>query len=169
MNIIVANIFALLLCLNYAKTDDNLIITVRTKNGLINGRTDTFDGKHYNQFLGIPYAEPPTGDLRFKKPVPIKPWSEHLEVSQWPAPCYQSYSKNFRNTNFSEDCLYLNVWAPVDTNAEVVDRDQPKAVMVWIHGGALIVGSTVENYYSGHVLATKGDVVVVTIGYRNCT
>ncbi|CAG2174869.1 unnamed protein product, partial [Oppiella nova] len=135
-------------------------------------RTETFDGKPYNQFLGIPYAEPPIGDLRFKKPVPIKAWSELREASQWPNPCYQhnpDFLDNFRNKQFSEDCLYLNIWAPVGISVEAMDKNQPKAVMVWIHGGALIVGSPVEDYYSGHVLATKGDVVVVTIGYRTST
>ncbi|CAG2113932.1 unnamed protein product [Medioppia subpectinata] len=66
--------------------------------------------------------------------------------------------KSVTNKSFSEDCLYLNVWSP--------NNESPKAVMVWIHGGALLAGSASEFYYEGSVLAAKGNVVVVSMNYR---
>lgn len=66
------------------------------------------------------------------------------------------------NKNVSEDCLYLNVWSPVNSNG-----DAPKAVMVWIHGGGLLVGSPSEYSYHGDMLSARGDVVVVSMSYRS--
>ncbi|CAG2113520.1 unnamed protein product [Medioppia subpectinata] len=148
------------------RCDDSPVVTVQTANGIVNGRSEHFDGREYNVFLGVPYAEPPVGGLRFKKPVPVQSWSEPRETSQWPAPCHQTnpFLENFNNKVYSEDCLYLNIWSPVDSKED--SETEPKAVMFWIHGGALLVGSALENFYSGHVLATKGDVVVVTVEYR---
>ena len=143
--------------------DESKTISVNIKSGIINGKTETFDGKEVNQFLGIPYAEKPLGDLRFKKPLPIKQWSEPIEATNWPNPCLQNelYLYLEPNKNVSEDCLYLNIWSP-----DISESDSDlKAVMFWIHGGALVVGSASE-LYSGVVLSTKGDVVVVTINYR---
>ena len=70
--------------------------------------------------------------------------------------------QNFSDEDFSEDCLYLNVWSPAGS------EDSPKAVMVWIHGGGLLVGSAREKEYSGHALSALGDVVFVSINYRFC-
>ena len=142
--------------------DESKTISVNIKSGIINGKTETFDGKEVNQFLGIPYAEKPLEDLRFKKPLPIKQWSEPIEATNWPNPCLQNEFIHLKpNKNSSEDCLYLNIWSP-----DISESDSDlKAVMFWIHGGALILGSG-SGLYSGGVLSTKGDVVVVTINYR---
>jgi len=139
-------------------------ISVEIKNGRINGKKETIDGKDLNIFLGIPYAEPPIGDLRFKKPLPVKQWSQPINAYNWPNPCFQRelLPQFARNRNYSEDCLYLNIWSPLTSGS----NDDLKPVMFWIHGGALLIGSSSENIYSGETLSTKGDVVVVSINYR---
>jgi carboxylesterase type B len=116
-----------------------------------------------NVFLGIPYAEPPIGDLRFKRPLPVKQWSDPINAVNWPNSCPQIelITPFLWNKNFSEDCLYLNIWSPL-----ISGSDELKPVMFWIHGGALLLGSSVQQHYSGEVLSTKGDVVVVSINYR---
>jgi carboxylesterase type B len=143
---------------------ENNAISVTIKNVKINGRKEKIDGKDVNVFLGIPYAEPPTGELRFKKPLPVKQSAQIIDATEWPNPCFQipMLPQNFNNKNFSEDCLYLNIWSPLISDTS----DELKPVMFWIHGGALLIGSSVEYYFNGEVLSTKGDVVVVTINYR---
>lgn len=107
-------------------------------------------------FLGIPFAAPPVGDLRFKPPQPVEPWSEPRDVVQTGSECPQSFS--LTGTGGEEDCLFLNVWAP--------NSGSNKAVMVWFHGGAFVFGSGGETYYNGKHLAETYDVIVVTVNYR---
>ena len=113
-------------------------------------------------FKGIPYAEPPTGDNRWRAPSPVKPWVGVRDASRYSADCFQTNSvqgwSGLGRTQ-AEDCLYLNVWAPVDAAAE------KKPVMVWIHGGGFIIGSGSEPRTDGASLASNG-VVLVTINYR---
>ena len=163
-NVFLCALFQLSLFLVISCGDDS--VSVRLSGGQVLGRRETVDDKALNVFLGIPYAQPPVDRLRFQKPLPIESWSEPIEAVNWPRPCYQAnhFLDNFRNQEFSEDCLYLNIWSPTDTNETAASEG--RAVMFWIHGGALIIGSSVEKFYSGHVLAAKGDVVVVTINYR---
>ncbi len=111
-------------------------------------------------FKGIPYAEAPVGDLRFAPPVAKEPWTETLDCTKY-GPCeIQSGSPALVNTTASEDCLYLNVWAPADAK---VGDDLP--VYVWIHGGAFYRGAGSIPDYDGTHFAEKG-IVVVTINYR---
>ncbi|CAG2112292.1 unnamed protein product [Medioppia subpectinata] len=148
-------------------TDNDQTVSVRIKNGIINGlRETTVDGRELNVYRGIPYAEPPVGDLRFRKPLPRNQWSEPLNAFNYSKACYQSIGfvksqQNWSDDDFGEDCLYLNIWSPV-----TADDESPKAVMFWIHGGALMVGSAHENHYEGHVLSGLGDVVFVSVNYR---
>jgi carboxylesterase type B len=152
--------FVLLILVIHQNQAQNAKVTV--ENGLIEGKTLSFDGNHVNAFLGIPYAEPPVGDLRFKKPVPKGKWTQTLKVQNWSNACQQSdlAVESFENKNRSEDCLYLNIYSPNDSKSGL------KAVMFWLHGGAFIMGSAVQSNYDPLVLSTKGDVVVVTINYR---
>ena len=113
-------------------------------------------------FKGIPYAAPPVGDLRWK--APQEPRARDLpllcDAFKSGCPSYPSATDlDLAFETFSEDCLYLNVW----TNAESVDSKLP--VMVFIHGGSFLTGSTSKRYYDGTYLASKG-VVVVTVNYR---
>lgn len=129
-----------------------------TNDGPVSGLTKKYDGKLIDQYLGIPYAEPPVNDLRFRKPVPARSWSETYLATSYPQPCMQG-SRSHSSTFPSEDCLYLNVFVPTTAG-----ETKQKAVMVWIHGGAYITGSS--STYDASYLALTGDVIVVTINYR---
>jgi para-nitrobenzyl esterase len=113
-------------------------------------------------FKGIRYAAAPIGALRWKPPEPAKPWSGVMQATQFSPACIQPPTKvpNVYTSDItptSEDCLSLNVWAPVGaTHAPV---------FFWIHGGALVGGASKEAVYDGAALARRG-VVVVSINYR---
>ncbi len=113
-------------------------------------------------YLGIPYAAPPTGDLRWKEPQPVKEWKETLICDEYGPSCPQPKDDwtGMMDVGYTdEDCLYLNVWTPAES------PDEKLPVMVWIHGGAFKSGSGSLDVYDGHNLAEE-DVVVVTINYR---
>jgi para-nitrobenzyl esterase len=110
-----------------------------------------------NEFLGIPYAAPPVGDLRWRPPQVHAPWPVVLDATKFRDHCAQSpHATGTPST--SEDCLFLNVYVPIG------DDNAPRAVMVWIHGGSFTVGESDD--FDGSMLATSGDVIVVTINYR---
>ena len=113
-------------------------------------------------FKGIPYAQAPVGRNRWRPPVPVAPWSEVRHAADFGPACVQPtsrrttiYSQDLGRT--SEDCLSLNVWSP--------DTAGKAPVIVWIHGGSLVAGSSKEPMYDGAALAAEG-VVVVSINYR---
>ena len=110
-------------------------------------------------WLGIPYAAPPVGDLRWRPPQPAARWEGVRAADQVGAACIQAALGGLGGSHLpqSEDCLTLNVWAPKDA------RDD--AVMFWIHGGAFVEGSGGSPAYNGAALARQG-VVVVTLNYR---
>ncbi|KFO19967.1 acylcarnitine hydrolase [Fukomys damarensis] len=123
-----------------------------------------------NTFLGIPFAKPPVGPLRFAPPEAPESWSGVRDGTSHPAMCLQDTnlmgSEGLKIFNVmvpsipaSEDCLYLNVYTP----AHVHDGSL-LPVMVWIHGGGLVVGSA--SMYDGSKLAASENVVVVIIQYR---
>ena len=107
-------------------------------------------------FKGIPFAQPPVGDLRWREPLPAKPWAGIRDATSFGAPCIQGGTLGQHS---SEDCLYLNVWTPK------WPMRRPAAVMVWIHGGGNFAGSGSEPIFDGESLARHG-VVLVTINYR---
>ena len=109
-------------------------------------------------FTGIPFASPPTGDLRWRPPAPAKPWDSVKETKVFSPACPQPSAAD-PTLNMSEDCLYLNVWTPSKSTGEKLP------VMVFFYGGAFgkIAGSM--PVYNGTALAEKG-VVVVTTNYR---
>ena len=118
-------------------------------------------------FLGIPYAAPPVGDLRWKAPRPAAGWSSVRGAGHFGASCWQSVSaKGFGpwtheyvvDGPVSEDCLFLNVWTPARPGAR-------RPVLVWFHGGGFSQGSGSVPIYDGAALAAEG-VVVVTVNYR---
>ncbi len=112
-------------------------------------------------FLGIPYAAPPTGPLRFRPPQPATPWKAPLATTRVSAYCSQARAGVAMG---SEDCLYLNVWTRRSPDGTPAAGHRP--VMVFIHGGGYQAGSGSYPYYGGRLLAEKGDVVVVTLNYR---
>ena len=126
-------------------------------------------------FRGIPFAAPPVGELRFAPPQPVEPWKGVADATTYGPASIQGGRLPGREApprqgmfgglfgagdlDVSEDCLYLNVWTPgVD--------DARRPVMVWIHGGAFRMGTGGSPGYDGTALATRGDVVVVTLNYR---
>ena len=112
-----------------------------------------------SSFLGIPYAAPPVGELRWKPPVAPASWDQPRDGGAFGSSCVQTVTYNdFAERSLSEDCLYLNVFAPAS------GRERPRPVMVWIHGGSLINGR--GDDYDGRKLARDGNVVVVTLNYR---
>ncbi|XP_058383684.1 liver carboxylesterase 1-like [Diceros bicornis minor] len=122
-------------------------------------------------FLGIPFAKPPLGPLRFAPPQPAEPWHVVKNTTSYPPMCSQdpvagqmlsdliTNRKENISFQFSEDCLYLNIYAPTD-----LTNESRLPVMVWIHGGALLIGGA--STYDGLPLAAHENVVVVTIQYR---
>jgi para-nitrobenzyl esterase len=124
---------------------------VRTANGSVRGKAAGATA----EYLGIPYAAPPVGALRWQPPHPAAPWHGIRQATSFAPHCTQPSSSGVDST--SEDCLYLNVFAPADA------RDRNLPVMVWIHGGSLLTGES--NDYNPATLVRSG-VIVVTINYR---
>ncbi len=128
---------------------------VHTKNGEISGiRT-----KDAYAWLGVPYAQPPVGSLRFKPARPVCDWKGVRDASAFGPICFQDRKKAV----MSEDCLTLNIWSPrpgKETSAP------GRAVMFFIHGGSFCAGSGSDSDIDGGKLAAFGDVVVVTVNYR---
>lgn len=140
--------------------------SVSTSAGLVSGKTT--DDQAVKIFMGIPFAAPPVGELRWKAPQPVVPWTGVRPCVTPPASAMQAtpkpffcWSKEFMapESPLSEDCLYLNVWTPAKTAQDSLP------VMVWIHGGAFTGGSGTVPLYNGEQMARKG-VVFVTINYR---
>ncbi|VVC34997.1 Hypothetical protein CINCED_3A002934 [Cinara cedri] len=117
--------------------------------------------KPYVSFLGIPYAKPPIGDLRFKPPVKHPGWSGVLKAFSEGNACLQYDVLFTKKIVGSEDCLYLNIFIPQD---EVLS-DEKKSVMVFIHGGAFNLGSASTDLYCPDYLLDE-NVIVVSMNYR---
>jgi len=115
-------------------------------------------------WLGIPYAAPPIGPLRWKPPQPLVPWTgmrhaDRFSKSPWATPQSPTSLYFHHALEMDEDCLTINVWAPDRPAA------QPRPVMVWIYGGAFVSGTTDDPLYDGAALAASG-VVLVSLNYR---
>ena len=136
---------------------------VRVRTGELRGRGDGL----VQTFLGVPFAEPPVGPLRFR-PSPAAVALDRCpgrHSSTAPGRCriptILESTRGFSGV-CSEDCLYLNVWTPDPSR-----RHTPSLpVLMWIHGGSFVTGSGSIPWYDGTRLAARGDVVVVTINYR---
>ncbi|WAQ93598.1 EST2E-like protein [Mya arenaria] len=140
--------------------------SVKTKLGMINGKTNTvmFRDKQFvvNEFLGVPYAKPPMGELRFQRPQPYGAFQQPIDGTKYGASCPQTKMKhiNIGGRSDNEDCLFLNLYVPTNK----ADTGDNHAVMIWMHGGGLSFGD--GNMTAGTVLAGYGNVIVVTINYR---
>ncbi|HEY9195569.1 MAG TPA: carboxylesterase family protein, partial [Mucilaginibacter sp.] len=113
-------------------------------------------------FKGIPFAQPPVGDLRWKEPQPVKKWdgvrkADHFGSNAMQKPIFGDMA--FRSSGMSEDCLYLNVWTPAKTMKEKLP------VLVYFYGGGLMAGDGSESRYDGESMAKKG-IVALTVNYR---
>ena len=127
------------------------------------GKVKGYTENDIHVFKGIPYAEPPIGNLRFNPPQAKKPWDGVLDTMEFGPCAFQGYTALEGVTGKlqpeSEDCLTLNIWTPAIDN-----RKRP--VMFWIHGGGYLFGGSRSPAYDGSNLAKRGDVVIVTINYR---
>ena len=123
-------------------------------------------------YRGIPYAAPPVGELRWQLPQPVAAWDTVMEADHWSAASWQAahdpndanYGVEFyaEDPEFSEDCLYLNIWTPLGASNHP-ERKLP--VAMWIHGGAYHAGWGFEKEFDGEAWAERG-VILVTINYR---
>ena len=139
-------------------TSDNTL--VETVNGPVRGSSDG----RVTAWKGVRYAAPPIGDLRWRAPEPPAAWTDVADATRFGRVCPQPVDPRIPidlGAPQGEDCLTLNVWASSDTAA-----GDDKPVMVWVHGGAYILGSSSQPLYDGRVLAGGGEVVVVTVNYR---
>ena len=141
-----------------------LFYNTHTNIGIIIGefKIVKFQEKEYQiiNYLGIPYAEDPTGELRFRRPFPFERFKQPYNATYHRPACLQTGFGQTKHIT-SEDCLFLNIYAPVDSTR----RPRKKfPVLIYIHGGKFLVGSS--NDYSPEFLVALHDVIVVTINYR---
>ena len=140
-----------------SQNDDKQSNIIETNSGKIQGKIVINNCNYHYEFLGIPYAEPPVGKLRFKPPTPVLPWSDVFQAFEDGPMCLQRPSHWFPNATMSEDCLTLNIF----TNE--INEDEPKPVMIWIHGGGFAAGRK-DGYKMQPVL--DEDVILVAVNYR---
>uniref|UniRef100_H3DBR5 Carboxylic ester hydrolase n=1 Tax=Tetraodon nigroviridis TaxID=99883 RepID=H3DBR5_TETNG len=147
-------------------------LLISTKSGKVRGKMLPVLGGEVRAFLGIPYAKPPVGNLRFRPPQPADPWQGVKDATNYGNSCFQLPDTKFPgfrgaemwnpNTPVSEDCLYLNIWTPrVNKN----QASSPLPVMIWIYGGAFTTGTTSLDLYDGRYLTKSEDVIVVSMNY----
>ncbi len=137
-----------------AETDPVVAVT----GGQIKGRTTPGGGA---AFKGVPFAQPPVGDLRWREPAPVKPWTGVRDAADFGPGCTQQISRANQalTQNNQEDCLYLNVWT-----GEWPSKS-PKPVMVWLYGGGNFAGVTSSGYMDGAAISRRG-VILVSVSYR---
>nr|BAI63723.1 ace-orthologous acetylcholinesterase [Nephotettix cincticeps]BAI63724.1 ace-orthologous acetylcholinesterase [Nephotettix cincticeps]BAI63725.1 ace-orthologous acetylcholinesterase [Nephotettix cincticeps]BAI63726.1 ace-orthologous acetylcholinesterase [Nephotettix cincticeps]BAI63731.1 ace-orthologous acetylcholinesterase [Nephotettix cincticeps] len=162
------------------KHGDPLI--VETTSGLVRGLSKTVLGREVHVFTGIPFAKPPVGPLRFRRPVPVDPWHGVYDATTLSNSCYQEryeYFPGFEgeemwnpNTNISEDCLYLNIWVPQrlrirhKSSSEENTYRQKVPVLIWIYGGGYMSGTATLDIYDADMVAATSDVIVASMQYR---
>jgi para-nitrobenzyl esterase len=137
-----------------------LAVQVTVKSGVLEGYHDMSTGIKY--FLGVPFAQPPVGQLRWKAPQPLEPWRGVKQAKKFgPRPVQSNIFGDMisRSDGISEDCLYLNVWTPMRYDK----KNLP--VLVYFYGGGFVAGDASEPRYDGESMAKKG-IVVVTVNYR---
>lgn len=157
-----------LVCFLFSSSTADPSVEVSTKSGPVIGEQLSVDDRPVTRFLGIPYAKPPLGSLRFHRPHSAEAWSTPLLANKWPNQCIQGQNIPLvahlehlnMAKNVSEDCLYLNVWTPKVGDAE------KRPALVWIHGGGLFFGTSSFDIFDGEMLASKADAVIVTVNYR---
>jgi para-nitrobenzyl esterase len=143
--------------------EDRLATARATVVAVTGGQVEGIERGAGTAWLGLPYAAPPVGALRFRAPEPVVPWSGVRSAARFGPAAPQSgplgAAARLLGTGAAEDCLYLNVYAPPART-----DGRPRPVLVWIHGGAFRNGS--GALYDGAPLAEQGDLVVVTVNYR---
>ena len=149
---------ASLAILSACKKKEEVTLQVKTQYGVLEG----FEENGVKKFLGVPFAQAPVGELRWKAPQPLKPWEGVRDAKQFGDDPMQPNifgDMSFRGPGRSEDCLYLNIW----TTAATTDEALP--VLIYFNGGGLMAGSGSEPRYDGAAIAKEG-VIGVTANYR---
>ena len=151
---------AALCCLSACnqKKGEEVTLQVKTQYGVLEG----FEENGVKKFLGVPFAQAPVGELRWKVPQPVQPWEGVREAKQFgddPMQLNVFGDMNFRGPARSEDCLYLNIWTTAKTTADALP------VLIYFNGGGLMAGSGSEPRYDGSSIAKEG-VIGVTANYR---
>ena len=142
-----------------AATESNVLLDpIKLDAGYVSGTMVGDPGKEVRVYRGIPYAAPPVGDLRWKAPQPVVPWSGIREATVFGSMCPQNRA-SWVSGNMGEDCLTLNVFTP----AKKTDEKLP--VMVWLHGGGFAVGTANSPPYTWPSLPQHG-VVMVGVNHR---
>ncbi len=156
-------IIALLLLISSpgsAQSNAGFPVRAELTTGTIEGEYDTRDG--VQAYLGIPFATPPVGELRWQAPQPAEPWEGVKLTKAFGPRAVQGPvfgDMDFRSNGMDEDCLYLNVWTPATRKTTGLP------VLVYFYGGGFVAGDGSEPRYDGHSMATEG-IVVVTVNYR---
>lgn len=151
---------SILMLISGCSTDNSQKVNVTVQQGELAGVTDSATGIH--SFKGIPFAQPPVDQLRWRPPQPVDAWQNTRDASQFADQCMQLPlydDMRFRSSGVSEDCLYLNVWTPQ------VEADSALPVLVYFYGGGFTAGDGSERRYDGASMASQG-VVTVTVNYR---
>ncbi|MBO9611252.1 MAG: carboxylesterase family protein [Dyadobacter sp.] len=154
----------LLCCLKntglFAQGNNGFPVQTKVETGTIEGLYDTKTGLQL--YLGVPFAKPPVGDLRWKAPQALANWTGVKQTKAFGPRAIQAPvfgDMGFRSNGISEDCLYLNVWTPAKRNTAGLP------VLVYFYGGGFVAGDGSEPRYDGAAMAKKG-IVVVTVNYR---
>lgn len=173
MEIAVLALWACLVALHAHGNQEVNYIEVETGLGRLKGYRENVHGVDVDVFLGVPFAKPPIGELRFQRTRSASSWQGVYDATHRPASCYQSIDTAFQrfrgvdmwnaNTNMSEDCLYLNIWAP---STRTYGAKSFRAVMVWIYGGGFYGGTSTLDLYDGRLFAATNDIIVVSMQYR---
>lgn len=138
-----------------AATTDTMVVT---RSGWVRGAQELNGARVWR---GLPFARPPIGPLRGRAPQLVEPWTGVRDATRFGSMAVQqALGPNAPPEPGSEDCLYLNVWAPASRSA------RPRPVLVWIHGGGFVLGSGSDPIYNGADYAQRGDLVFVTLNYR---
>lgn len=136
-----------------------LALRIKTANGIIEG---ALEKSGIRSFKRIPFAAPPVGELRWKEPQPVTAWTGVRKADQFGPRAMQAPifgDMGFRSDGMSEDCLYLNVWAPSKKSKEGLP------VLVYFYGGGFVAGDGSEPRYDGESMAQKG-IITLTVNYR---
>ncbi|UII19137.1 carboxylesterase/lipase family protein [Fulvivirga ligni] len=157
---IITTVLCFIISITFMQAQNNDGVQVKIANGKIEGFHDA--NMKLDRFFGIPFAQPPVGDLRWKEPQPVKDWKGVLETKKFgPTPMQLPawWDMIFRADKMSEDCLYLNVWTPSDR------KKANLPVLLYFYGGGYASGGGSEARYDGARMAQEG-IVVVTVNYR---
>lgn len=141
------------------KEANTTMLRVKTASGIVEG---VLEKSGIRSFKGLPFAAPPVGELRWREPQPVKSWTGVLKADHFGPRAMQTAifgDMSFRSDGVSENCLYLNVWAPVQKGKALLP------VLVYFYGGGFVAGDGSEPRYDGESMAKKG-IVTLTVNYR---